>query len=67
MQGCVGLQQEVQKQLWHLLERRHNLVCSQGNPKVPASTTRLESWFGSFKPWTRLTPGLKTEAGASCA
>ena len=39
-------------------------MCSQGNPKVPASTNRLESWFGRFKPRARLTRELKTEAGA---
>ncbi len=33
-------------------------------PKVPASTYRLEGWFGRFQPRGRLTRGLKTEAGA---
>ena len=46
------------------MERWHELVRSQGNPKVPASTNRLEGWFGRFKPRARLTRGLKTEAGA---
>ena len=50
--------------LWHLVERWHELVRSQGDPEVPASTNRLEGWFGRFKPRARLTRGLKTEAGA---
>ena len=49
--------------LWHLVTRWHDLVRSQHNPKVPASTNRLEGWFGRFKPRARLTRGLKTEAG----
>ncbi|MYD90133.1 MAG: hypothetical protein F4Y08_07305 [Caldilineaceae bacterium SB0662_bin_9] len=68
MQGRVRLRPEVRKLLWHLVERWHELVCSQGNPKVPASTNRLEGWSGAlwarFKPRARLTRGLKTEAGA---
>jgi len=40
MQGRVHLQPEVRKRLWHLVERWHELVRSQGNPKVPASTHR---------------------------
>ena len=64
MQGRVRLRPEVWKLLWHLVERWHELVRSQGNPKVPASTNRLEGWFGRFKPRARLTRGLKTEAGA---
>ena len=31
---------------------------------MPASTNRLEGWFGRFKPRARLARGLKTEAGA---
>ena len=64
MQGRVRLRPEVRKLLWHLVERWHELVRSQENPKVPASTNRLEGWFGRFKPRARLTRGLKTEAGA---
>ena len=64
MQGRVRLRPEVRKLLWHLVERWHELVRSQGNPKVPASTNRLEGWFGRCKPRARLTRGLKTEAGA---
>ena len=69
MQGRVRLDPEVRKLLWHLVERWHDLVRSQGNPEVPASTNRLEGWFGRFKPRARLTRGLKTEAGpsTSCA
>ena len=68
MQGRVRLRPEVRKLLWHLVERWHELVRSQGNPKVPASTNRWEGWSGAlwarFKPRARLTRGLKTEAGA---
>ena len=63
MQGRVHLRSEVRKLLWHLVERWHEVVCSQGNPKVSASTNRLEGWFGRFKPRARLTRGLKTEVG----
>jgi hypothetical protein len=63
-QGRVRLDPEVGKLLWHLVTRWHDLVRSQHNPKVPASTNRLESWFGRFKPRDRLTRGLKPEAGA---
>ena len=63
MQGRVRLHPEVRKLLWHLVERWHELVRSQGNPKVPASTNRLEGWFGRCKPRARLTRGLKTETG----
>ncbi len=59
----MRLHPEVRKLLWHLVERWHELVRSQGHSKVPASTNRLEGWFGCFKPRTRLTRGLKTEAG----
>ncbi len=31
--------------------------------KVPASTNRLEGWFGRCKPRARLMRGLKTETG----
>ena len=64
MQGRVRLRPEVRKRLWHLVERWRELVRSQGNPKVLASTNRREGWFGRFKPRARLTRGLKTEAGA---
>jgi hypothetical protein len=33
-------------------------------PTMPASTNRLEDWFGYFKTRARLTRGLKTEAEA---
>ena len=55
---------EVWKLLWHLVERCHEVVHSQGNSKVSASTHRLEGWLGRLKPRARLTRGLKTEAGA---
>ena len=64
MQGRARLRPEVREPLWHLVERWHELVHSQGNPKVPTSTNRLEGWFGRVKPRARLTRGLKTEAGA---
>ena len=63
MQGRVRLHPEVRKLLWHLVERWHEVVRNQGSPKVPASTNRLEGWFGRFKPRARLTRGLKTETG----
>ena len=62
-QGRVLLHPEVCKLLWHLVDRWHDLVLSQHNPQVPASTNHLEDWFGRFKPRARLTWGLKTEAG----
>ncbi len=64
MQGRVRLWPEVRKLLWHLVECWHEVMRSQENPKVPASTNRLEGWFGRFKPRVRLTQGLKTEVGA---
>ena len=63
-QGRVRLHPEVCQLLWHLVERWHELVRSQDHPGVPASTNRLEGWFGRFKPRARLTRGLKTETGA---
>ncbi len=62
-QGRVRLHPEVQALLWHLVEGWNDLVRSQRDPTVPASTNRLEGWFGRFKPRARLTRGLKTEAG----
>ena len=50
MQGRVRLQPEVRNLLWHLVERWHDLVRSQGNPKVSASTNRLEGWFAASSP-----------------
>ena len=64
MQGRVRLQPEVCKLLWHLVECWHELVRSQGNPKVSSTTNQLEGWFGRFKLRARLMQGLKTEAGA---
>jgi len=63
VQGRVRLDPEVRKLLQHIVERRHELVPSQRNPKVPASTHRLEGWFGRFKPRASLARGLKTETG----
>lgn len=54
-QGRVRLASEVRKLLWHLVTRWHDLVRS--NPKVPASTNRLEGWFGRVKPRACLTRG----------
>ena len=64
MQGRVRLQPEVQNLLWHLVERWHDLVRSQGNLKGSTSAHRLEGWFGRFKPRAYLIRGLKTETGA---
>ncbi len=63
MQDRVHLHPEVWKLLWHLVARWHARVRSQGNPKVPASTNRLEGWFGRCKTRPRLTRGLKAETG----
>ena len=63
-QGRVRLDPEVRKLLWHLVARWNDLVRSQRQPDIPASTNRLEGWFGRLKPRARLTRGLKTEAGA---
>ena len=63
LQGCVRLQPEVRKRLWHLGERGPDGGRSQGHPKGPTATHRLEGWLGRFKPRTRLTRGRKTEAG----
>ena len=60
----MRLHPEVRKRLWHLVERCHERVRSQGNPKVSASPHRLEGWLGRLKPRARLTRGLKTETGA---
>lgn len=46
----VRLHPEVGKLLWHLVTRWHDLVRSQYNPKVAASTNRREGWLGRFKP-----------------
>ena len=62
--GPVLLAPEVRKLLWHLVSRWNDLVRSQHQPKVSATTNRLEGWFGRLKPRARLTRGLKTEAGA---
>ena len=47
--------------LWQAVAQKR--VRSQHNPRVPVSTNHIESWFGCFKPWTRLARGLKTEDG----
>ena len=39
MQGRVRLQPEVQQLLGHLVERRHELVRSQHDPRVPVPPT----------------------------
>ena len=66
MQGRVRLQPEV-RALLHLVEGWNDLVRSQWDPAVPASTNRLEGWSGAlrarFKLRAHLTRGLKTEAG----
>ena len=62
MQGRVRLQPEVRKLLWHLVERWHELVRSQGNPKVPASTNRLEGWSGALR--ARFKPPGPPDVGA---
>ena len=45
-QGRVRLDPEVRKLLWHLVARWNDRVRSQRNPDTPASTHRLEGWFG---------------------
>ncbi len=50
MQGRVRLRPEVRKLLWHLVDRGHDLVRNQGNPKVPASTHRPGAGFGRSGP-----------------
>ena len=63
MQGLGAPGPEGVQLLWHLVARWNDLVRSQHNPKVPASTDLLEGWFSHFKPQARLTRGLKTKAG----
>ena len=63
-QGRVRLRDPVRNLLFHLVENRADLVRSERDPDVPASTNRIEGWFGCFKPRARLARGLKTEAGA---
>ena len=63
-QGRVRLHPEVRQRLWHLVVRWNDLVRSQHQPKVSATTHRLEGWCGRLKPRARLTRRLKTEAGA---
>ena len=62
-QGRVRLRKPVRNLLFHLIERGPNLVRSQHDPNVPASTNRIEGWFGRFKPRARLARGLMTETG----
>ena len=50
MQGRVRLRPEVRKLPWHLVERWHELVRSQGDPKVPASTNRPGAGLGASSP-----------------
>ena len=45
-QGRVRLDPEVRQLLWHLVARWNDLVRSQRHPDIPASTHRLEGWFG---------------------
>lgn len=63
-QGRVCLAPEVRQLSWHLIVRWHELVHSQHNPRVPATTNRLEGRSGHFKLCARLTRRMKTEAGA---
>ena len=63
-QGRVRLDPEVRQLPGRLVARWNDLVRSQRHPDIPASTNRLEGWFGRLKPRPRLTRGLKTEAGA---
>ena len=50
MQGRVRLWPEVRKLLWHLVERWHELVRSQGNPQGARLHQLAGGWFGRFKP-----------------
>ena len=63
-QGRVRLRDPVRNLLFHLVENWADLVRCARDPDVPASTNRIEGWFGRFKPRARLARGLKTEAGA---
>ncbi len=63
----MRLDSEVCKRLWHLVARWHDLVRSQRHPDIPASTNRIEGWFGRVKLRARLTRGLKTDASMACA
>ena len=65
--GRVRLNPEVCKLLGHLVARGNDLVRSRRHPDVPASTNRLEGWFGHLKFRARLTRGLKTEAAPATA
>ena len=42
MQGQVRLDPEVRKRMWHFVEQWYELVRSQRDPTVPASTNCLE-------------------------
>ena len=64
MAGRVRLSPPVRGLLRHLMERWHDLVCSQRDPDILTNTNRLEGWFGRFKPRARLAQGFGTEAGA---
>ncbi|MXZ25015.1 MAG: hypothetical protein F4Y80_09155 [Caldilineaceae bacterium SB0665_bin_21] len=57
VQERIRLDPEARQRLWHLVVRWHDLVRSQRNPNIPATTNRLEGWFGRFKPRARLTRG----------
>ena len=65
----MHLKQPVHNFLFHLVERWPDLVRSQHDPEVSASTKRLEGWFGRFKPKAHLSRGFGTPAGilTSCA
>lgn len=63
-QGRVRLRDPVRNLLFHLVENWADRVRSERDPDVPASTNRIEGWFGRFKPRARLARGLKTDAGA---
>ena len=45
----------VRLALWQAVA--YEQVRSQHNPRVPASTNRIESWFGRFKLRARLARG----------
>ena len=49
-QDRVRLKKPVRNLLFHLVERWPDLVRSQHDPEVPASTNRLEGWFGRSGP-----------------
>lgn len=64
MAGRVRLVPPMRERFQQVPERGHGLMCSQGDPDIPASTHRLEVGFGRFKSRARLARGFGTETRA---